>query len=258
MAKVKKAVFFSIVSILLVILFVASSGVTSQVSIGESQIDVTRTRVKILNSLVKDVENEYFESIIYMATKNSLIGISKYYYDNDYSDSVMKKQLNYALVDVIYDGVLNDADGNFQENLSKDGYVNHAYTINGLMYNISLLLNKMDVSVKELTINISKNSITQTDPWDVQIQADIHYYFVDNNNLASWNGYLSKTVTVPVYGIYLYDRENGPSVISNKGIVNSSWKVDNGTASEAPVISKLGKYGPYSQRGICKSYCIIQ
>ena len=74
-----KAVIFSIAALLIVILFAASSSLITKFRINESELEITRTRVKILNSLVSDFENSYFEKLLYISSKNALIGLSRYY-----------------------------------------------------------------------------------------------------------------------------------------------------------------------------------
>jgi hypothetical protein len=247
----KKAVFFSIVSLFIVILFVATSELRAKSNSGESEIEVTRIRVKVLNSMIKDMENTYFDRLLYIAAKNSLVGLSRYYYDNQFDSEVMQKSLGYALQDVIDDGILER--GGNKYNLTKMGYINSTYTLNNLILNISGLFEKLNVDVKELKVTLSTfDSLEQTDPWTIKVKADIKYDLMDKNKLASWKGTTTRIVYIPVFGMYGYDSESGPR--SNRGIITNAWKADNGTTTEASFIRKLG-YSVNNGKGICKSYC---
>jgi len=219
----------------------------------ESEMEVTRTRVRIMNSMINDLEEVYFEKMLYIAAKNSLIGLSSYYADDYFDSNVVQKRIEYALNDVIHEGVLKERDGT-PVNLTKMGYIDFNYTIKGMMKNISDLFSTMGVEVKEFNITIPANSVRQVDPWNIQVTADIKYYFADKNRLASWKGFTTKTVNISVIGLYAYDYENGPK--SNIGIITGEWKRDNGTQiTEPTIVNKLSGSPFVFGRGICVSYC---
>jgi hypothetical protein len=253
-----KAVIFSLASLLIVILFVASTSLNTKFRISESETEVTRIRVELLNSVIDDFENSYFEKMLYISSKNALVGISRYYYNNDFGSDVIKKNLNLALNDVLYQGILNN--GGYLVNLSKTKDLNYSYTMIMLVSNISRMMDKLGLEMTEFNVSISPtNGIEQHDPWTLQVTGEFRYFISDKEGLVSWKGFTTKTVNVSVIGLYLYDRENGDNSISNKGIITSSWKLDNGTQiREDSVLSKLnGKKGGV---GLCNCeiscYCI--
>jgi hypothetical protein len=247
-----KAVIFSLASLLIIILFVASSSLTAKLKASESEIEITRTRVEILNSVINDFENSYFEKMLYISSKNAIIGISRYYYDNDFGSQYMKKSLEQAMNDVIINGSLYDNKGKFQADLSKD--LNSSYTLTSLVNNISRIMDKLGLELTEFNMTISSNEgIKQIDPWTIQIKGEFTYFINDKEKIASWKGFSTKIVNISVIGIYLFDRENGPASISNEGKITGSWKLDNETRQEDSVLNKLG--GRSDVRGICISYC---
>jgi hypothetical protein len=254
-----KAVIFSIVSLLIVILFVSSSSLITKFRIGESELEITRTRVKMLNSVVSDLENSYFERLLYISSKNALVGLTRYYSETDFDGTRMKKKLDMALNDVIYQGILYDARGkDIQANLT--GYIDYNYTLKGLITNISAALDSLGLEVTELNVSIAPiGGIRQSDPWTIQVKGEFTYFISDKKGLASWKGFSSKTVNVSVIGLYLYDIQNGPwpTRVSNNEIVTSDWKLDNGTKTEVSAVAKLTGTDPDNTRGICKSYCQV-
>lgn len=253
--ELKKGVFFSIVSIFLVILFVASTELISEFSIKESEMEVTRTRVKILSSIINDFETVYFDKIIYVAAKNSLVGLSHYYSDHDFEPSYMK-DIGFALSDVIYAGILKDRNNN-KVNLTKLGYIDYDYTFNGLMESLTETYDKLGLEINYLTINFTEiNSIEQIDPWTLQVNAEIDYYFTDKSRIASWKGFTTRNVKIPILGMYAFDFEGFPgNTKTNLGVIDSTWKIDNLTNTEPSILSKLSGLPYDRQKGICKTYC---
>ncbi len=240
----KKAVFFSIVSIFIVILFTATTELASEFSIKETEMDVTRTRVKILNSLVSDMENIYFEKIIYVAAKNSLVGLSKYYQDRHFA---IGWHLETILNRVITEGIYDPNPGTFV-NLTKVGCwgvepcINYDYTIRGLEKNLEYVYERLGVDIKEFTITLT--DVRQEDPWEIIIEADIEYYFKDNTNIASWKGSTHKEVKVSVIGLYAFDDRN------NEGVITEEWIVDRPPYTEPSVVNKLSGIGTHG-KGLC-------
>ena len=82
----KKAVVFSIMSVLLVILFVLTNETLTQFNVQESKLEVNRARIKVLNSIVDDMEMYYFKNILEITAKNALYGITSYYERNNYNN----------------------------------------------------------------------------------------------------------------------------------------------------------------------------
>jgi hypothetical protein len=254
MAKIrKKTIFFSIISLLIIMMFLASIRLLSNAKTGESEIEIIRTKVKLLNYEIRDMENTYFDKLVYMSAKNSLIGLSKYYYDNNFEPSVIQKGIQFAMQDVMDDGILKNMQ-NMSINLS-GSYINNNYTNNGMIKNISFLFGKIGLNVKEFKVTLSSyDAIKQIDPWTIQVKANIEYYFADNKNIASWKGFTTRTVNIPVYGIYTMDKDG------NKGIItNVTWHAENmsshGEPSVVDRLSGITTDTSLKNNGICITGC---
>jgi len=250
----KKGIFFSIVSIFLIILFTAIINV-ERINVKESELSITRTRVKILNSIMSDLEEVYFEKILYVSVKNALLGLSDYYhedYDNIKSNllyALSKSSMNYP--------ALNYTNG---DSVDLTDYVIYDYTVEGLTEEFDDTFSKLGIKVNDFRIELVE--VTQEDPWYITVTADIYYYFSDETDIASWKGVTTKTVNVSVYGLYGFDYELDDRR-SNVGIITTEWKEDNGTTQEPTIVQKLGTRGSYkpdpkSRTGICKDYCVVQ
>ena len=209
----------------------------------ESDMEITRTRVKILNSVINDFENSYFEKLLFLSSKNALVGLSRYYSETNFN---IQKIIEQALGDVIYDGILYDSHGGVKANLSE--YIDYKYTLKGMVENITLLMDEMGLEIKELNVSISTTEgITQIDPWTIQVKGVFSYFISDKEGSVSWKGFSTKSVNVSVIGLTLYDSH------TNNAVIDGHWKLDNGTRTEESVLSKLG--GEASVRGLCVSYC---
>ncbi|HIH41537.1 TPA: hypothetical protein HA239_03910 [Candidatus Woesearchaeota archaeon] len=250
MVKMKKSVFFSIMSVFIVILFVAFVELSNIYVAQETELELTRRRVNIINSVISDMEDTYFEKIIYASAKSSLIGLSDYYADGGFSENRIKKRLDSALEDVIYNGTLKDTDGNTVANLVSAGYIGANYTLQSLSGNVEEVFNDLGLEVNQFEIELNRESLRQKDPWTMELQADITYDLRDRTGLASWKGRTTKTVDITVYGLYAFDYENGQK--SNTGVIKNTWKVDNSPYTEPSILSKLsGQSVPNSGLGIC-------
>lgn len=256
MGKMKKlGVFFSIMSIFIIILFVSLSTILSKFTIEETELDITRDRVSVLNSVVSDMEEIYFEKMIYVAAKNSLIGLSKYYHENQYGSRV-KRTAEANMRTLLYEGILVEPNGEkinlttITFNADNQPYINKSYTIKGLKEDVVKMFDEMGVIVNEFNINISTGNMDQIDPWTIQIKADIYYDFEDKSKIVSWSGLTEKTVKIPVYGIYAYDYFPGPGK-GNFGVITKEWKEDKNAKTEPSLIKKLSNQNNNKTNGIC-------
>jgi len=78
MAKItKKGVFFSLISLLIVFMFVLDFKIASIPHSGESELSLTNTRVNVLNNFINDLEGRYFERLLYVSGRNALNGLSE-------------------------------------------------------------------------------------------------------------------------------------------------------------------------------------
>ena len=232
----KKAIFFSIVSIMIIILFSTTTELVSKFRIDETELEVTRTRIEVLNSLVNDMENNYFEKIVYVSSKNAVIGLSKYY-GEDYNR--INKNLGKATTDVIQNGILHDLRGN-SFNLSS--YIKREFTLNSIKKNLNKKFNEFGMRINEFTVNITKDGITQIDPFTLRINTEIYYDFEEINHIVAWRGSLTKDVDITLIGVNAYDMPSNSK--QHKSIVSKDWLVDSAPYTEPSLYNKLSFANP--------------
>jgi hypothetical protein len=252
MKNTKKAIFFSIVSVLLIVLFVAMTQLVTKFKLEETKIETTRTKIKILNSLVKDMEDNYFEKIVYVVSKNAIMGLSNYYYANDYE--TIDKPLDIAMADVMQDGILVDSYSVGHDLTSSPEHIEYRYTVEGIIEKLDNIYSKLGLEINELTLNITPGNVEQIDPWTIRVEADIVYDFIDKEKIVSWKGLATRTVDISVIGVRAFDMPNSPAKAHNGRIIKENWIVDQDPYTEPSIYGKLSSRYPVSPdptNGIC-------
>lgn len=240
----KKGIFFSIVSVLLVILFAAIMSMMNETRGTENEIEVTRTRIKVLNSLMEDLDDRYFENLIYVSAKNALIGMSWYYSEN--KDRI-NDHIYIALEQTIDDGIIEIPSGatTIKRNLtsfSGKNYIKQEFLFDTLAEKLKAKYKELGMEINELDVTVI--GVTQPDPWHLRVEADIIYDVKDMSGIAFWRGQSTKFVDVSLYGLYLYDLPAGIGTAhDNQGKVTSSWIIDLGPRRTEPTA-----YGKLSVR----------
>lgn len=251
----RRGIYFSIASLLLMVLLLAMFKMTSDYRIQESEIEVTRTKVKVLNSIMEDMENTYFDRIAYMTAKNTLMGLSRYYGTQKFTkgtSGIIKKQLFAAMQDVNYNGTLYDKVFNHDLNNIPPGlgYLYNQYTTLGLVDELKQRFDQVGIDVRKLNITIT--DIKQPTPWLFVVDVDITYYFTDKAGKISWKGISKKTAEVSLIGLttFDYNSTDGRRIV---GVINSSWRPD---SYQAAYGTKMGENlaSPLPQ-GLCYYIC---
>lgn len=240
----KKAVFFSIISIFIVLLFVASSKLVSTTQEQQSDIALTRTRVKILNSIVQDMESDYFEKMLYVASKNTLVGVSDYYYGNHGYNHFYQMPSAFQIINTtMHSGYYPFIDP--AVDLTQIGCagpcMNASYTMDALVNNLTKVFDRLGMSVDDFEVLMPSSSyVRQTDPFHIKVKADIKYNFRDKAGVASWQGRTTKEVEVSVYGMHL---PYGGNYVPLNSLVTSSWGRSTGKYDrvryDATVVDKM-------------------
>ena len=177
----KKAVFFSLASLFLVLMIVLDFRVATRVDIDRNKISAQNTRVKVMNNLVYDLEERYFDRMIYVASKASLREISKR--GGNYDD------LGETFTSVILNGNLTDGE-----------IILENYTISYLVENIQEKFIQSGLVIEKL--EIENVNLKQKSPWLINVELDIKYELNDKDNLAGWRGKIHKSVDVSIIGLY--------------------------------------------------------
>jgi hypothetical protein len=243
MVRLKRAVLFSIISLLIVILFATITSLLAKIQVQETELDVTRTKVKVLNSLINDMNTIYFNKIIYVSSKNALIGISRYYHLQGIPHYTQIESpvaaLNKAMKNgrIRYQGSLRDL--TLPNSCGTEPCINYSYTVEGLMDQISDLYLKNGLNITKFDVTVL--NLRQTTPWEIEVETELNYHFADQNNIVSWKGATQRTVNISVYGVYA--SYGGLQYKDQSALIDNSWqqetKVILGIETEADLITKL-------------------
>ncbi len=242
----KKSMFFSLITILMVLLIILSYKISTEKSAEESKLASTQIRIKMLNTFINNLEDVYFEDMLNVASKTALQTLSNYTANNNQLtnvNEVNKKPGDFETVMLF--GYLEDNAGgvNCDESLCGDygkklsdaqfiRYKNYQYrdidkdlkTPLMQFYSFFDLLNKTENVLENLGIRTDSFSISLTDleqetNWNVIFTATIDYHFVDKYKIAAWRGRTEKLINITIYGFE--DPLSGKTIKKN-------WKEDIG------------------------------
>ena len=216
----KRGVLFSIISIFVVLLFMLTAELVNEGRAQKSELEVTRTRVRILNSIMQDMQDHYFEELLQMTAKNALVGMSRYYFE---AQRTSGEQLRPRVYRAMKNGTVKTPAETFI-NITKyslcsgNSCMEPGYTLDGLRASIEEDFARVGIAVQEFSVELTDISET-SDPWVLQIEADIEYHFTDVNKIATWEGTISKQTQIDIYGLYLKEQ---PGYV-DYGYVESDW-----------------------------------
>jgi hypothetical protein len=197
----KKSIFFSLFSVFLVTIFYLSLKISTKYDIHQTDMELTRTRIEVLNSIINDLDQRYFERMLYVSTKSALGAMSQYA-TQVHTLNNLKLELNSTLMT---EALINGYDLSVYPDYHL-GEINLKDLINELNQKFQ------EIGLKIQDLNIHITSIEQKDEWNVKVGYDIQYYFQDENNVASWIGDTHKEIIVSIIG--MYDPDSGQKINS--------------------------------------------
>lgn len=245
----KKGMFFSLISISLILILIVSFKLTTESKLEENKIRSTQLRVKMLNDFINSMEDSYFENMLKISSQTALDALAQY-------KSRTKKSLNINTADsvpgnfetVMLFGYIKDNSGSYcEDNLCKEYSsrlsdaqlarykpyqfrkidfdldpakpVMANYAFFDLLGSIEKTLESLGVETNSFDIKIE--NLQQTDNWNIKVKATMDYYFTDKNKNAAWRGRTTKEVSLTILGIQ--------NPLSEPGvIIDKSWKIDVG------------------------------
>jgi hypothetical protein len=211
--KNKKAIFFTIIAIVLISLFIASFSLFYVMKDRSSVNKRVDTMNNFIFSLNQDISRQgYISGYRALLSLQDYISSSGEYLDNA-EESVREATVN---------GTVNGQISNLME----------GYTLPELNIRISDFAKKMNL---DATYTLKNVSIKQEDPWNIIIEIEIELYFEDKSQIASWN----KTEKI-ISKIEIIDFEDPLYVINTNGFIANKIKmVDNFTFVEGTNVSNL-------------------
>ncbi|MBU0757113.1 MAG: hypothetical protein KKF44_03530 [Nanoarchaeota archaeon] len=240
----KKGVFFSLVSVFIVTVFYLSLQLSTKYEMQETEMETTRARVETLNSIIIDLDDRYFDRMIYASGKSALGAMSMYaanaagaadghcsvaYFSCSGLD-VISEFNQYREFDKEFNltmsiGFLLNPDRNGNDiDLRTIPQINSRFNLNkntlsAMTYELEQRFMDIQLDIRDLDIIIT--DVRQVSPFMVKIGADITYYFKDGMGIASWKGDTHKEVLVNIEGMY-DPRNDGLPIWRDEYILDSA------------------------------------
>ena len=253
----KKGMLFSLITMLMVLVIILSYKISTEKSDEETKLASTQIRIKILNSFITDLEQNYFDDMLKVSSKTALEALANY--------TAQGKQLNSVNGDGVKPGdfetvmlfgyIENSAGEDCKISLCAEYGVKLSNAqINRFNYSCKLgtqqcqyrkidsdltqpvmlrysffdLLNKTEnvlenLGVRTDSFSITLEPLTQTDNWNINFKAIIDYHFIDNYKIAAWRGRTEKIVNISIIGL--------EDPIYKKTITKQDWEIDRGPES---------------------------
>ncbi len=222
MAKMnRKGVFFSIVSVFIITIFYLSFSMSTERRMLESEMEATRTRVDVLNSIVNDLESRYLERMLYVASYSALGSMSRYSVSptgcpNRFcgpSNNFLGFELGASFKDLntsIFEGKIHP--NAFSSIDLPSGYGITQQNLQAQLAQLAIDFENLGLKIEGLSFEVT--TFEQKDPWTVVVGATISYDFRDESKVASWKGKTHKQVEVdirgfmdPLYGSRISDQD---------------------------------------------------
>jgi hypothetical protein len=178
-AMTKKAAFFTIVSLVIVV-FLIFIYTTSHKSSLIDKSDVIRGRVLSMDSFIEDVEHDV-ERGLYISAMRSLIGMSEYMTENGtfFTDFVA------SFNEIMLNGTIDNNIINITKNASFGDWIRKIEDLGRKL--------DIDVSIDNMTV-----SPYHKDPWNVNVNVIGIMNLTDMKGLASWTRAMNVTATISI------------------------------------------------------------
>lgn len=176
----KKAILFSLISILFAILFITLYS-QSFSTIYEDRLPGSNIRIKVIDTYTRNFE-KYLENSIKVSSYNSLEAITKYRYNNGKFFNNFE-EFNYTFYNCMICGYTNCSNKNSTYNCSISDH-----SLTDRLNNITNL-SKDELNIKTEYI-INSINIEEKYDFEVQVTVNISYNITDDNaeqNYAKWN-----------------------------------------------------------------------
>ena len=200
--KNKKGFFFTTIAIALSIVLILSFNVYTGYRLTD-KMEAIELRVDTMNNFIKDLEND-LENAIFTVGFRSLLSLEDYMMANDNFINNLGTNLNNAFDEVFRQGTINSEVMSLMENNTFDYWTNK----------MAEQANKTNIL---LNFTVNGVTITQTEPWMVNIEVDLRINATDKKNTASWiiDKDFTKKINITGFVDPLY-------LVNNDGKVNNT------------------------------------
>ena len=200
--KNKKGFFFTTIAIALSIVLILSYNVYTGYRLTD-KMEAIEIRVDTMSSFIKDMEND-MENAIFTVGFRSLLSVEDYMMANDDFINNLGTNLNNAFDEVFRQGTINAEVMGLMKN-------------NTFAYWTNKMIEQADKTNIILNFTVNGATITQTEPWMVDIEVDLRINVTDKKNTASWiiDKDFTKKINITGFVDPLY-------LVNNDGLVNNT------------------------------------
>jgi len=206
----KKGIFFTFAAIALSIIIILSFNVYTDYRLND-KMGVIEIRVNTMNNFIKDLEND-IGNVIFIAGFRSLLSLEDYMMGHDeFFNVVDTPTLASAFDEVFRLGTIQYGTGTENMPLMKNN------TFINWTTKIKEQADKTDIS---LDFTINSVTISQSDPWLVNIKVNLDIDVQDNKNTASWkidNKDYTKKINITGFVDPLY-------LVNTDGVANNTMR----------------------------------
>lgn len=198
----KKGFFFTTIAIALSIVLILSFDVYTGYRL-KDKMESVEIRVDTMNSFIKGMEDD-IENAIFIVGFRSLLSLEDYMMANDDFINNLGTNLNSAFDEVFSQGTINSEEMSLMKN-------------NTFVYWTNRMIEQADKTNIILNFTINGVTITQTEPWMVDIEVDLRINATDKKNTASWiiDKDFTKKINITGFVDPLY-------LVNNDGLVNNT------------------------------------
>ena len=210
----KKGIFFTFAAIALSIIIILSFNVYTDYRLND-QMGPIEIRIDTMNNFIKDLEND-IGNAIFIAGFRSLLSLEDYMMDHDeFFNAVDTPTLANAFDEVFRLGTIQYGTGTEKMLLMN----NNTF----LNWTDRMKLQSTRTNIK-LEFNIDSVTISQSDPWLVDIKVNLDIDIQDNKNTASWTinnkDYTKKINITSLTGVKKF--VDPLYLVNNNGLVNNT------------------------------------
>ena len=207
----KKGIFFTFAAIVLSVVIILSFNVYNDYRLRD-EMEVVEIRINTMTDFVKNLKND-LDNAIFIVGYRSLLSLEDYMMDHDKFFNVDETPTLEAAFDEVFRLGTIDYEGSSEKMSMMDDNTFFNWT-----ERMKVAANKTDIEV-DFTIN--SVTITQTEPWMVDVAVNLNINIQDKKNTASWaidkvEGYTRKiNITGFVDPLYL---------VNTDGVANNTIK----------------------------------
>lgn len=216
-AKEKKGIFFTFISITIMAVFILVFTPQADISLQKDAQSI-RTRISSVDNYVSDLQNRYLETVLRATTYKTTLSLI--YYMSSTGSYI--SDLDSAFSEVMLTGKING--------VPIDSITGRSIMEGSTLtdWNNRIIQTAKDTLNADTTIVVNKVFVTQTKPWN--IDSSMNVSFTVSSNAAKWEKNVTVTSTTGIEGLpdpYYFVNTNGAyqNQIKKSSVLFNQWDI---------------------------------